>query len=123
MNEGSNKLAQPLTLYSVSLMFPDRAVSKIKETLMTISNFRLAGALFTLLWLFTGTAYAEKSVVHFNAWGGSPAINAYIQWVAQEVKSRHGITLRHVKLTDTASAVSRSSPKRRLDAIPMAVLI
>ena len=74
---------------------------------MTISNFRLAGALFTLLWLFTGTAYAEKSVVHFNAWGGSPAINAYIQWVAQEVKSRHGITLRHVKLTDTASAVSR----------------
>ena len=25
----------------------------------------------------------------------------------REVKSRHGITLRHVKLTDTASAVSR----------------
>ncbi|MGC6485934.1 MAG: ABC transporter substrate-binding protein [Candidatus Puniceispirillales bacterium] len=52
-------------------------------------------------------ARADSTTVHFNAWGGSPAINDYIQWVADEMQARHGITLRHVKLTDTATAVSR----------------
>lgn len=57
--------------------------------------------------LMTQPVRADSKTVHFNAWGGSPAINAYIQWVADEMQSRHGITLRHVKLTDTANAVSR----------------
>lgn len=45
--------------------------------------------------------------VYFNAWGGSPAINDYIRWAGDELKARHGITLVHVKLTDTAEAVGR----------------
>jgi len=45
--------------------------------------------------------------VYFNAWGGSPAINDYIRWAGDQLKTRHGITLVHVKLTDTAEAVGR----------------
>ena len=50
---------------------------------------------------------AKGQTVYFNAWGGSPNINSYIGWVAEQVKARYGITLEHVKLTDTAEAVSR----------------
>ncbi|WP_077342890.1 ABC transporter substrate-binding protein [Pseudocolwellia agarivorans] len=45
--------------------------------------------------------------VYFHAWGGDPQINAYIQWVAQQVKAQYQITLHHVKLSDTSEAVSR----------------
>ena len=50
---------------------------------------------------------AKGQTVYFNAWGGSPNINSYIGWMAEQVKARYGITLEHVKLTDTAEAVSR----------------
>ena len=52
-------------------------------------------------------AKAKGQTVYFNAWAGSPQVNAYLAWVAEEVKARHGITLEHVKLTDTAEAVRR----------------
>lgn len=45
--------------------------------------------------------------VYFHAWGGDPQINAYIQWVGQQVKNQYNINLRHVKLSDTSEAVSR----------------
>ena len=50
---------------------------------------------------------ASGQTVHFNAWGGSPVINDYIAWVGDRLKEEHDITLVHVKLTDTADAVSR----------------
>ena len=50
---------------------------------------------------------AKGQTVYFNAWGGSPNINSYIGWAADQVKAQYGITLEHVKLTDTAEAVSR----------------
>jgi putative thiamine transport system substrate-binding protein len=50
---------------------------------------------------------ARGQTVYFNAWAGSPQTNAYIAWVGEEVSKRHGITLEHVKLTDTAEAVRR----------------
>jgi len=53
------------------------------------------------------TRQAAGQTVYFNAWGGSPAINAYIQWVGERVKVEYGITLVHVKLTETAGAVTR----------------
>ncbi len=49
---------------------------------------------------------ARGQTVHFNAWGGSPSINDYLGWVAEELRDRHDIELVHVKLTDTADAVS-----------------
>jgi putative thiamine transport system substrate-binding protein len=45
--------------------------------------------------------------VYFHAWGGDAQINNYIQWVAEQVKAQYQIDLHHVKLTDTAEAVSR----------------
>ncbi|TBR42191.1 ABC transporter substrate-binding protein [Marinomonas agarivorans] len=50
---------------------------------------------------------AEKQTVYWNAWGGADNINAYIDWVAKRVKEDYKITLKHVKLADTADAVSR----------------
>lgn len=50
---------------------------------------------------------AEKQTVYWNAWGGADNINAYIEWVAKRVKEDYKITLKHVKLADTADAVSR----------------
>ena len=40
-------------------------------------------------------AEAKGQTVYFNAWGGGEAINAYIAWVAQQVKGRYGVELRH----------------------------
>jgi putative thiamine transport system substrate-binding protein len=52
-------------------------------------------------------ARARGQTVYFNAWGGSERTNAYLQWAAQEVERRHGVAVRHVKLTDTVEAVKR----------------
>jgi putative thiamine transport system substrate-binding protein len=52
-------------------------------------------------------ALARGQKVFFNAWGGSERTNAYLQWVAGEVSRRYGVSLEHVKITDTAEAVKR----------------
>lgn len=52
-------------------------------------------------------AEARGQTVYFNAWAGSDTINAYIKWAGDEVKARYGITLEHVKITDTAEVVKR----------------
>ncbi|MBX6323014.1 MAG: ABC transporter substrate-binding protein [Rhodospirillaceae bacterium] len=52
-------------------------------------------------------AAARGQTVYFNAWGGNERINAYIAWAGEQVSALYGITLRHVKLGDTAEAVSR----------------
>jgi len=50
---------------------------------------------------------AQGQTVYFNAFGGETRINRYLTWVASEVKSRYRIDLQHVKIADTAQAVSR----------------
>lgn len=55
---------------------------------------------------------AEGQTVYFHAWGGDPRRNAYIDWAGETVASRHGITVEHVKLADTAEAVSRVAAER-----------
>ena len=52
-------------------------------------------------------AEAEGQEVFWNAWGGDERINAYIAWVGERVAADYGVTLRHVKLADTAEAVAR----------------
>lgn len=52
-------------------------------------------------------ARARGQTVYWNAWGGDEKINGYIDWVAERVAEDYGIDLRHVKLSDTAEAVSR----------------
>ena len=50
---------------------------------------------------------SKGQIVYWNAWGGDERTNSYIKWAGEQVKSRFGITVRHVKLTDTAQAVTR----------------
>ncbi|UWU16922.1 ABC transporter substrate-binding protein (plasmid) [Rhizobium sullae] len=50
---------------------------------------------------------ARGQTVYWNAWGGDERTNSFIDWVGQQVQTRYGITVRQVKLSDTAEAVSR----------------
>lgn len=52
-------------------------------------------------------ARARGQTVYWNAWGGSPETNAFLRWVGEQVKARYGVTLTHVRLRDTAEAVTR----------------
>lgn len=52
------------------------------------------------------TEAARGQTVAYIAWGGDERINAYIAWVGERVSQDYGITLDHVKLSDTATAVS-----------------
>lgn len=53
------------------------------------------------------TEAARGQTVYWNAWGGDPRTNAYIDWVAEQVDERYGIDLEHVKVGDTGEAVTR----------------
>ncbi len=50
---------------------------------------------------------ARGQTVYWHAWAGDEAINDHIQWVADQVAERYGVTLRHVKVSDTAQVVSQ----------------
>lgn len=52
-------------------------------------------------------AAARGQTVYWNAWAGDEKTNAFIAWVGTEVKARHGVTLVHTRLQDTAEAVTR----------------
>jgi putative thiamine transport system substrate-binding protein len=52
-------------------------------------------------------AKARGQTVHWNAWAGDERTNAFIAWVGQQVKDRYGVTVNHVRLKDTAEAVTR----------------
>jgi putative thiamine transport system substrate-binding protein len=73
----------------------------------------MAAGLAAPAWAQTGAAWsaiearARGQTVYFNAWGGSEAINRYIQWVGAQVQQRHGVRLEHVKISDAADMVKR----------------
>ena len=52
-------------------------------------------------------AEAKGETVYWNAWGGSTTTNDFLAWVGERVSEDYGVTLEHVKLTDTADAVTR----------------
>ena len=52
-------------------------------------------------------AQAKGQTVYWNAWGGDERTNAFIAWAGDEVQRRYGVSLRQVKLKDTAEAVTR----------------
>ncbi|HEY0837705.1 MAG TPA: ABC transporter substrate-binding protein [Azospirillum sp.] len=70
-----------------------------------------------LLLLFAGEAAAQEwndvlakargQVVQFATWSGSAKANDYLHWVAETVKARFDVDVKHVKLADTAEAVAR----------------
>jgi putative thiamine transport system substrate-binding protein len=53
------------------------------------------------------TAKANGQTVYFNAWAGDEKTNAFIAWAAGEMKTRYDVTVNHVRLKDTAEAVTR----------------
>lgn len=50
---------------------------------------------------------AKGQTVWFNAWGGDPAVNRYLDWVSGEMKTHYAINLKIVRLADAADAVKR----------------
>ena len=52
-------------------------------------------------------ARARGQTVNFNAWAGDENTNAFIRWVGDQVFARYGVHVAHVKLKDTAEAVTR----------------
>ena len=50
---------------------------------------------------------ARGQSVNWNAWAGDEQTNAFIAWVGKEVASRYGVNVNHIKLKDTAEAVTR----------------
>lgn len=50
---------------------------------------------------------ARGQTVYWNAWGGSTTTNDFIAWAGARISEDYGVTLSHVKLTDTADAVTR----------------
>ena len=52
-------------------------------------------------------AQARGQTVYFNAWGGSDAINRYIEWAAEQVEAESGVDVELVKITDASAVVTR----------------
>lgn len=73
----------------------------------TVTPQNLADPAYADLWLKKIGKNARGQTVYFNAWAGSEQINAYLQWVAAEVKAVYGVNLEHVKITDTVDVVKR----------------
>lgn len=68
---------------------------------------------------------AQGQTVYFNAWGGSPEINAYLLWAGQELKRQYQVTLVQVKVDDIALSVSQLLANRqagKLDGGPIDLL-
>ena len=78
-----------------------RKLSLALLLLMAPASSALAGGWDDVL------AKAKGQTVYWNAWGGDAATNDFIAWVGQSVLARYGVKVVHVKLTDTADAVTR----------------
>jgi putative thiamine transport system substrate-binding protein len=76
------------------------------KVIAALGAFVLGQAAHAASWDDT-LAEARGQTVYWHAWGGDPQINAYIDWVGHQVQERNGIDLVHVKLSDTAEAVTR----------------
>lgn len=56
---------------------------------------------------------ARGQTVYWHAWGGDPRINSFIASVGGDLQARYGVTLEHVRLADTADAVTRVISERQ----------
>jgi putative thiamine transport system substrate-binding protein len=57
-------------------------------------------------------AAARGQTVYWNAWGGDARTNAFIAWVGEQTEARYGVSIEHVRLSDTAEAVTRVIAER-----------
>ncbi|AWA06018.1 ABC transporter substrate-binding protein [Aeromonas hydrophila subsp. hydrophila] len=68
--------------------------------------FTQANAADNSLWQQT-LDEAKGQTIYFNAWGGSPEINAYLVWAGQELARDYQVKLVQVKVDDIAQSVSQ----------------
>ena len=52
-------------------------------------------------------ARARGQTVYWNAWAGDEKTNDFIAWVGAQTRARHGVAVQHVRLRDTAEAVTK----------------
>ena len=71
----------------------------------------LAGAPAMADWQATLDA-ARGQTVYWNAWGGDARTNAFIEWAGEQTEERYGVAITHVRLSDTAEAVTRVISER-----------
>ncbi len=55
---------------------------------------------------------ARGQTVYWNAWGGDARTNAFIAWVGDRTEDLYDVSIEHVRLTDTAEAVTRVISER-----------
>lgn len=55
---------------------------------------------------------ARGQTVYWNAWAGDARTNDFIAWVGEQTQERYGLSVEHVRLTDTAEAVTRIVSER-----------
>jgi putative thiamine transport system substrate-binding protein len=55
---------------------------------------------------------ARGQTVYWNAWGGDDRTNAFIAWVGEQTEDLYGVNVEHVRLSDTAEAVTRVISER-----------
>jgi putative thiamine transport system substrate-binding protein len=52
-------------------------------------------------------AKARGQTVYWNAWAGDEKTNDFIAWVGAQTRARHAVSIQHVRLKDTAEAVTK----------------
>lgn len=82
------------------------------SALLPLCSIAAAQEIATADWAALEEA-ARGETVYFNAWGGEPRINAYLNWAAEQLRQRFDIDLQHVKLADTAAAVAKIVAERQ----------
>jgi len=55
---------------------------------------------------------ARGQTVYWNAWAGDARTNAFISWVGEQTEALYGVSVEHVRLSDTAQAVARVVSER-----------
>jgi putative thiamine transport system substrate-binding protein len=55
---------------------------------------------------------ARGQTVFWNAWGGDARTNAFIAWVGDQTEELYDVSIEHVRLSDTAEAVTRVISER-----------
>ena len=89
-------------------MFKTRLSALLHPLLVAVLPLLLATQLHASQEAWQQTlAEAKGQRVYFNAWGGSPEINAYLGWAGQEIQRQYGVTLVQVKVDDIAQSVSQ----------------
>ena len=81
--------------------------TSVAAALFSIGTALLSGTVAAEGWTKTTLEEAKGQKVYFYAWGGEPRINAYIDWAAKEVETRYGVSVEHVKVSETGAVVTQ----------------